>query len=181
MIAYALDHVDEVWMVPTFVHRFGKHLTSYDDRFAMCALVAAGFGPRVSVSRIEEELARAPDFIENRTLDTINALRQRHGDVAFRLLIGADILGETTGWYRWDEVAKAAPPLVLGRDGYASAGTVDAALPPISSTEVRTRIAHEGSARGTAAALVEPAVMEYMDEHKLYRDGQPPLAPPKDS
>ena len=51
--------VDELWITPTFRHAFGKDLASYDDRIAMCELAAAALGPRVRVSRAEEDAARA--------------------------------------------------------------------------------------------------------------------------
>ena len=36
-------------------------------------------------------------------------------------MIGADILGETDKWYRWDDVVARAPPIVVGRSGFAAA------------------------------------------------------------
>ena len=50
--------VDEVLVVPCYVHPFAKELASFDERFAMCEL-AMGWLPGVSVSRVEAELVVA--------------------------------------------------------------------------------------------------------------------------
>jgi len=159
--------VDEVWFAPTWRHPFAKQLVDYEHRIAMCALAAGALGPRVKVSRIEEEVALAPGFVSSRTLHTLEALHaQRPGD-AWRLVIGADILGETDKWHRWDDVVRLAPPIVVGRGdlplppGAEHAGL---AMPEVSSTEVRARLAKGES----ALPLVPRSVMGYIAEHTLY-------------
>ncbi|MCA9676839.1 MAG: nicotinate (nicotinamide) nucleotide adenylyltransferase [Kofleriaceae bacterium] len=160
--------VDELWLLPTWKHPFAKHLVDFDHRVAMCERAAAALGPRCRVSRIEAELAARPDFVASRTLDTIAALRHRHPDDRFHLVIGADILAETDKWYRWDDVVRAAPPIVVGRGGHAAPpGAIVAGIemPEVSSTEVRARLARGES----ALPLVPRAVMGYIAEHQLYR------------
>lgn len=156
--------VDQVWMVPTWNHPFQKDLAPFEDRFAMCERAAEIFAGRVVVSRIEEELGRE----QSRTLDTIEALYARSGDVALRLVVGADILGETDKWHRWDEITRLAPPIVVGRPGYADPEPEDDIafeMPAISSTEVRKRL----RAGKSAVPLVSRAVMEYIAGRGLYR------------
>ena len=150
--------VDELWVIPTYRHPFAKSLIAFEDRFAMCELAMAALGPRVRVSRAEEELAQPT----SRTLHTLNALRQRHADVAFRLVVGADILAERDKWYRWDEIERLAPPLVVGRRGYPSQSGLE--LPDVSSTEVRARLAGGLD----ASDLVPSAVLAYITERGLY-------------
>ncbi len=150
--------VDEMWVIPTYRHPFAKSLIDFEHRFAMCELAMAPFANRVRVSRIEEELAQPA----SRTLHTLNALSQRYPDDAFRLVVGADILAERDKWYRWDEIERMAPPLVVGRRGYPSESGLE--LPDVSSTEVRARLA---SGRD-ASALVPATVMAYITERGLY-------------
>lgn len=154
----SVEPVDELWMVPTHKHPFNKSLVSFDDRFAMCELAAAPFGGRVRVDDIEREI----EADANRTLETLRALRERHPDIRFRLVVGRDILDEVHNWYRWDEIERIAPPIVVGRAGY---GDAEVALPNVSSTEVRDRIARGAS----AVPLVSCAVMDYIDARGLYR------------
>jgi nicotinate-nucleotide adenylyltransferase len=157
--------VDELWFLPTYQHPLGKALASFDDRAAMTALAAAPLGARVRVDRIEHELAQRPGFVSSRTLDTVTALEALHPDTHFRLVIGADILAETDKWWRWDLLARKAPPIVVGREGYAAPS--DALPPPLylSSTDIRARLS-----RGEdAMPLLPRAVLRYIAERGLYR------------
>lgn len=161
------QELDELWFAPTYTHAFGKDLASFEDRVAMCELAAAPLGPRVRVSRIEEEVAAARGGV-SRTFHTLEMLIARHPAHRFRLVIGADILGETAKWHRWDEIVRLAPPIVVARSGVpAPAGTTIAGveMPPVSSTEVRARVARGES----ALPLVPRAVMGYIAQKNLYR------------
>lgn len=153
--------IDEVWFVPTYAHPFGKHLEPFEHRVAMCALAAAPVG--ATVSRAEEELAQRPGFISSRTLDLVEHIAaQGHQP---RLVIGTDILEETGKWHRWDEVARIAPPIVVGRGGHPHAGVmID--MPELSSTRIRELLAHDDAA---VADLLPRAVLGYIRSHRLYR------------
>jgi nicotinate-nucleotide adenylyltransferase len=156
--------VHELWFVPTWTHPFGKELAPYEHRVAMCELAAAALGPRVLVSRAEEELAKRPGFVSSRTLDLIELLEASQPHDKFRLVIGSDILAETAQWHRWDEVARRAPPIVVARPGYPGGGTV--AITDVSATHVRELLAAGDEA---ASALVPSSVLRYIAAHGLYR------------
>jgi nicotinate-nucleotide adenylyltransferase len=159
LLVLETQEVDQLWVVPTFRHPFSKDLQPFEHRLAMCELAFAPIGPRARVSRIEEELNRPA----SRTLDTIEALRERHPGFGFRLVVGADILGETDKWHRWSDIERLAPPIVVGRSGYSSPHELE--LPAVSSTEVRQRLS-----RGqNAIPLVPRAVMNYIAKHGLYQ------------
>lgn len=156
--------VDELWLVPTYVHAFGKALVDYEHRVAMCELACAALGPRARVSRAEQALAQRPGFVASRTLDLVDMLSES-GEHTFRLVVGADILAETAQWYRWDELAARTSPIVIGRVG---AAPVDSAvvMPDISATQIRELLA-TGDSR--AAALLPREVLMYIAAHNLYR------------
>lgn len=158
LMALEVSECDQVWMIPTHRHVFGKPLTAFEHRLAMCELVAAPFFGRVQVCGIEAERGGP-----SRTLDTLEALAERHPERRFRLLVGADILGETDRWHRWDRIAELAPPLVFGRAG-CEGGDLPAP-PDISSSEVRRRL----QAGESALPLVPRAVMDYIARQGLYR------------
>jgi len=163
--------VDEVWFVPTFAHPFGKPLASYDHRIAMCERAVAALGPRAKVSRVEEELAARPGFVASRTLDLVDHLTAQ--GYALRLVIGTDILGETTKWHRWDDVVARAPLIVVGRTGHAlPAGSTQTgvAMPEISSTRIRELLASDPNnpERVALAGLVPKEVLWYIARHHLY-------------
>jgi nicotinate-nucleotide adenylyltransferase len=161
--------VDELWFVPTFVHPFHKQLAPYPDRIAMCELAAAPLGARVKVSRAEEELAQQPDFVASRTFDLVELLLAQEPEHEFRLVIGADILRETDKWYRWPELAELAPPLVIGRSGFAlpsGATETGIVMPEISATRVRELLA-AGNAQATAP-LLPHGILRYIAARGLY-------------
>ncbi len=160
------EDVHELWFVPTFVHPFGKPLAPFDDRVAMCQLLVDALGDRALVSRDEEVLASQPGFVSSRTLDLIEMLEHTHPHDRFRLVVGADILGETSKWYRWDEVARRAPPIVLGRAGYPTPDGVEVVMPEISATRIRELVA---AGDPHVSRLLPWQVLRYIAERKLYR------------
>ena len=160
-VAWALSaaNIDEVWVIPTWEHAFGKsHGATFEARMAMCELAFAPFHD-VELLDIERELGGV-----SRTLDTLEALRADHADVSFRLLIGADVLPTTDRWHRWDDIVQLAPPLVVGREGYATPEDCLISIPDVSSTEVRAALERAGDVRG----LVPAAVIAYVQEQGLY-------------
>jgi nicotinate-nucleotide adenylyltransferase len=156
----ATHAVDELLVVPTYQHPFAKQLASYDERVAMC-VAAMAWLPGVVVSRVEEQLGG-----ESKTLRTLTHLKAQHPDWDLRLVMGADLLAEAHKWFRFDEVKRLAPPIVLGRVGFTGEGAPFAILPNISSTEVRAKIG-EGK-WDELASLVPRAVLDHIREKGLY-------------
>ena len=175
--------VDELWFVPTYAHPFGKKLASYAARIQMCELAAASLGPRVKVSRVEEELAQRPDFVASRTLDLVEHLANEGHEL--RLVVGTDILSETQKWHRWEDVVAKAPLIVVGRAGHdVPIGTTvtGVTMPEISSTRIRELLAKnrpiprastepraDGAENDEIRALLPKEVLWYIAEHHLYR------------
>jgi nicotinate-nucleotide adenylyltransferase len=152
--------VDRILVVPTFKHPFAKPLAPYDDRVTMCEL-AMGWLPRVEVSRVEEELGG-----DSRTLRTLEHLAAAHRDWRLRLVIGADILAESSKWFGFEEIARIAPPIVLGRAGVGRNDAPPPLLPDVSSTEIRTKLA--AGATDQLVSLVPRAVLAHIAERGLY-------------
>lgn len=149
-------------VVPTYVHPFHKAMAPYEHRLRLCELAFAELR-RVEVSRIEAELGG-----ESRTLRTLEELQHRLPDARLRLVIGSDLLAETSKWHAFERISELARPLVVGRAGHGEGDDVERyVLPPISSTEVRRRF-RTGE---NVDALVPHAVAEYVRVHGLYRDG----------
>jgi nicotinate-nucleotide adenylyltransferase len=168
---YALETqpIDELWFVPVYAHAFGKELATYEHRVAMCELLAQALGPRARVSRAEEELALRPGFTVSRTLDLVEHLAAPGREL--RLLVGADILGETAKWYRWADVVAKAPLIAVGRSGFAvPAGSVitGVTMPEISATQVRELLAASGADAPGLDGLLPREVLRYIASHDLY-------------
>ena len=160
-VAWALSaaEVDEAWVIPTWKHAFGKaHSATFEQRAVMCELAFAPFR-NVAVSDVEQRLGDV-----SRTLRTLEALRLEHPSASFRLVIGADVLPTTDRWYRWDEITKLAPPLVIGREGYPVPEGCPVSIPNVSSTGIRAAL--EGG--GDLSGLLPRSVIEYIRANGLY-------------
>jgi nicotinate-nucleotide adenylyltransferase len=157
-LATARPELDRVWMVPTYRHPFEKELAPFEERFAMCRAAAEPFAGRVEVSKIEKELGGS-----SYTLHTVRALTARHPEHQFVVVIGADLLPERVRWHGWEELQQLVPFLVVGRAGISDAAGA-LALPAVSSTEVRERLATGRSVEG----LVPAKVIDHIHAQGLY-------------
>ncbi|MBK7863230.1 MAG: nicotinate (nicotinamide) nucleotide adenylyltransferase [Archangiaceae bacterium] len=146
---------DQVWLVPTFHHPFGKETVAYEHRVAMCEAAAADHASWLKVSRAESELHSS----EGRTIDLLEQLLPRHPGVRFRLVIGSDIVADLPKWKAWERIAQLVDVTVLYRAGYPAAGTVGPPLAQVSSTQLREKLNPE---------LVPRAVLEYVRAHHLF-------------
>ena len=128
------DQADEVWLVPTLEHAFGKHLAPFSKRLAWCEALAS-LVPGCRVEPIERELP-VPSY----TVDTLGVLARRSPEHTFRLVVGADNIADLDAWKSWDLIERDYSPIIVGRQGYPKPeDTVD--FPGVSSTEVRRRMA----------------------------------------
>ncbi len=110
--ALAVGGFDQVLVVPVFEHAFHKRLTPFEHRVRLCELAFAGI-EGVLVSPLEREL-QTPSL----TLRTVEHLAALHPDWSLRLLVGSDVLLETSKWHAFDRISVLAPPYVLARPGY---------------------------------------------------------------
>ena len=164
-LVVATHDIDRLLIVPTFQHPFAKELAPFEARVKMCEL-AMGHLPAVEISRVEEELGG-----ESRTLRTLLHLQKTHPDWKLRLVMGGDLVAESSKWHRFDEIKKIAPPLVIGRAGFANAkfdseNPKPSLLPNISSTDVRKKIAEESW--DDLADLVPRKVIAFIRDAHLY-------------
>ena len=154
--------VDEVWFVPTYIHAFGKDLADFDLRCRMLELSIASLGPRVRVSRVEEEIGR-----ESRTIDTLQYLVAERPDDTFSIAIGADILLEANQWKSFDLLQELAEFHVLGRAGVVIKDhELGLELPEVSSSEIRALLAAGEVHR--CEDRVARSVLELIVERGLY-------------
>lgn len=147
------DQADEVWLVPTAHHAFGKVMAPLERRLRWCEVFARDVGDFVRVSAIEGSLP-APSY----TLRTLDALAAAHPDFRFRLVVGADLRATVDRWHRWDRIEQTYAPIWVGRDGYPSVADTPT-FPGVSSTEVRRRLAAGESVDGLLTAGVRAAVL----------------------
>jgi nicotinate-nucleotide adenylyltransferase len=95
-------------------------------------------------------------------LRTVRALRGRHTDHEFLLVIGADLEAEIGSWYGAEELRRTVGFVVVGRTGFPGGTAV--AMPAVSSTDVRDRLR-----RGAPVEDHLPrAVLDYIRQRALY-------------
>jgi nicotinate-nucleotide adenylyltransferase len=159
----ATEGVDELWLVPTHTHAFGKALAPFPTRLGMCRMVAELFTDRVRASSVEGDLARKGK--ENRTVDTLAHLAEAYPSHRFSLVIGSDLLAEIEKWKEADRIREMARLIVIHRAGHPvpDAGPP---IPDVSSTWIRERLARRESVKG----WVPSAVAEACESGGWYRD-----------
>src|SRR5205823_1449233 len=135
-----------------------KRLQPYEHRLAMTRLAMAPFVDAVEVSDLERRLGG-----ESRTVRTAKALREERPGDEIAVVIGTDLLRERERWFGWPELRELVTWIEVPRAGHGAHSGI--AIPDVSSTEIRARLA-EGRAIGD---LVPAAVAEYVDAHRLYR------------
>jgi nicotinate-nucleotide adenylyltransferase len=166
MARAAREHLklDKILFMPTGTPRYRTPaVASSEHRVAMLRLA---LHDDVAYEIDARELAPGASGY---TVDTLRELRLEHGaDTEIWMLMGADQYTKLGTWHRPDDVKRLARIGVFARPGSA----LDKGVPlipmepmKISSSDVRARVA-----RGEdIAALVPPAVANYIDRERLYR------------
>ena len=104
--------LDRVWWLvsPQKPLKPQDGMAAFADRFASAEAMARD--PHICVSDIETRLGT------RYTVDTLAALAERHPDIRFVWLMGADNMIELPRWRRWREIATLAPIAVYPRPGF---------------------------------------------------------------
>lgn len=155
-----------------------RDITPANHRVEMVRLAIAG-NPYFELSTVEVERP-GPSY----SVDTIAILREQLGDdCSLFFLLGWDSLAELPRWKEPARLIRMCRLVAITRPGYSkpdlgameplvpgvSKNVLWLEIPPvdISSSEIRQRVARGLSIRD----LVPPKVAEYIEEHRLYRDG----------
>lgn len=163
---------DLAYIIPARLSPLKKmHHAPVPDRLRMIELfrvaLPALWRRRVRVERFE--LARVrPSF----TIDTLMALRRRHPDADFCFLLGSDSFVTLPRWRQWRKLDRLCQ-WVVGRRrdspsktkiGLPARQMLRGRFPPISSTQIRSRIL----AGLPWSKLVLPRVVRYVIGRRLY-------------
>jgi nicotinate-nucleotide adenylyltransferase len=160
------EPVDELWLIPCFRHPFEKALERFEDRLRMCEIMAAPLGARARVSDIERQLGG-----ESRTLHTVRALQAEHPSTEFHVVIGSDLVAETSHWFGAEELRQRTSFIVVGRAGVAGNGAGEVSMPAISSTDVRERLRTGQPGLAAVTPLLPRRVLDYIRQRGLYGGG----------
>ncbi len=176
-LALAQLHLDEVRWIPVgHPWQKSRQLASAADRLAMVE-AATAHEPRFVVDPIEVNRS-GPSY----TLDTVRALQgSAEPDPGhWFLIIGQDQYANFHTWHGWQELLQRVTLAVAGRAGEPPRpGDALAAQPhdvvmlplppmPVSSTDIRARLARGEYPASLAPALVPEPVARYIANHQLY-------------
>lgn len=154
------DWVDEVWLMVSPQNPLKQSATDLATETARLALAreAVRDYSHILVSDFELHLPK-PSY----TWRTMKALRERHSDCTFSLIIGADNWENFSRWARHEDLLEKHTLLVYPREDYVidqstlppTVHLVDAPLFPQHSTNIRQRI-KEGL---TVEHLLPPSII----------------------
>lgn len=155
--AWKTAALDAIWVLPSAHHPWGKPMRPWQQRWQLCQLAFADL-PFVQV-RDEEQRN-----VEGRTFDLVAMLQDEHPTTHFSLLGGTDTREQLPSWYRGEELAQLVDVVPVPRGGYDSEHP--AALPAISSTEIRARLRRGDRVDG----LVPRAVADLIARKGWYQE-----------
>lgn len=155
---------DEVWVIPAFVHPFGKELAPFDHRMRMLELAMADFGARVRICGVEKNLP-APSW----TVDTVEHLCSRHPECMFSLVLGEDQKPALDAWRRIEDLRRMVPFFFVRRGPWRDGEPVPS-IPDYSSSEIRRQLAAGRMPEGWMHARV----CAYIRREGLYGFGASP-------
>lgn len=159
-------------------HKLDEPVSPVEARVAMLERALKGY-PYFVMSLIEVGRA-GPSY----TVDTLRELRAELAPATeLYFIMGMDSLYNLPTWHQPEEIVRLCKLAVLKRPGYtADLEALERQVPgvkravvfvrspeiSISSTEIEARVRSGKAIR----ALVPPGVAEYIDKHRLYRDGE---------
>ncbi|MFN2568814.1 MAG: nicotinate (nicotinamide) nucleotide adenylyltransferase [Candidatus Dormibacteria bacterium] len=166
---------DEAWLIPAGIppHR-GSPGAPARHRLAMARAAVEGHD-RLRVLDLEMH-RNGPSY----TIDTLATLTRRHPGTDFWLVVGADAAPTVSAWHRGEELLATGLFAVVNRSGIAAPEEADVRgwgfdpartrivsldSPPISSSEVRARVA----AGAEVDDLVPAAVAALISQLGFYR------------
>jgi len=151
-------NVDQVFVVPTYVHRFGKQMSPFEDRYNMCLRMfntMRSYRGNIFVDDVEKDLY---DESEGRTVNLIQHYRTKWGTaMRIALIIGYDNWDRKDEWYKFDTIMNIIDEIIIAPKGQYIE----------RSTDIRKAIANNKPYDST---ITRSSVLEYIENHELYRE-----------
>ncbi|NEO25795.1 MAG: nicotinate-nucleotide adenylyltransferase [Kamptonema sp. SIO4C4] len=147
---------------------FKSHQTSLDHRMMMLRLVIREIQPPYHNIMLRRDLS------SSRSIETLEQAKAIWGeDAQFVLVVGSDLAGQVTRWYKAQELLTQVQLLIVPRPGYsvqngdiqrleemgANYAIADFQAPDVSSTAYRDR--------GDRSVVI-PLVEDYIHQQQLY-------------
>ena len=147
--------LDEVWLMVSPQNPLKRDMKLLDDALRLEMAQNALEGVEGIVACDYEFRLPKPSY----TWNTLQHLSKDYPDCRFTLLIGGDNWAYFQRWYHWEDIQRTCDIAVYPREGYA--GTFDAPLINVSSTEIRQKVRTGESIEGLVPENIIPWVNEY--------------------
>jgi nicotinate-nucleotide adenylyltransferase len=153
VIQQALQHCDQVWLVPSFRHAWGKNMAPYPLRCQMVEQFAQDLAdPRVKLCAIEHDIATETPVY---SYDLLNALQTRlQADDQLLLVIGPDNAAAFDKFHRASELRQRWSLLVVKE------------RVPVRSTTIRNALKQQQP----ITAMTTQGVSEFLSAHSIYSE-----------
>lgn len=159
---------DEIWVLPTAVHAFGKPLLPFATRKHLLKLLLQDLGSheKISIKSIEQTLYRETHK-PSRTIDTLRRIRKQRPHAELTLILGSDLLTEIHRWKNLPGIRKLATLHFLPRKGFAAENRELQQVPfasEVYSSRIRERLKESKQPLG-----LTPRVAKFLKAKKLYQ------------
>ncbi|MCB0326920.1 MAG: nicotinate (nicotinamide) nucleotide adenylyltransferase [Bdellovibrionales bacterium] len=152
--------LDQIWIVPSYQHPWGKKLVSFEHRYNMCQEAFSGLGSSFQVSNWEQS-----EDLDGKTIHSLEKASQQHPKSHFSLIMGSDLVHESSSWHRFSDLKKQFPIYIVPRT--QDLNPEHFTIPDISSSALRQSISQQKDKSWTAQ--VPLSVQEYIEAHQLYQ------------
>lgn len=102
-----LLNLDQIWLMPCFIHPFGKKLSHANYRFSMTKCLE---NTNIKVSNFEIENKKV-----SYTIDTLNALSKEYKNDTFYWILSSEDLENFQKWKNWQEIIKKYNLIIFPR------------------------------------------------------------------
>lgn len=165
--------LDQVWLVPCFLHAFEKPLSAPQRRLEMTKFLAA---KNVLVS--DYEIKKGGISL---SIDTINEFAKKYPENNFLWIIGSDQIEDFPKWEGWQDIISKYGLIIVQRSDEKNVAEraknilqnkelknifliSSFGIPDVSSTNIRENVKNGES----ISNLVPKKVEEYIKKHNLY-------------
>jgi nicotinate-nucleotide adenylyltransferase len=157
--------LEEIWFMPNQEppHKKKEGNATDNQRLKMLELMIEGH-PQFLIEPLEIERI-GPSY----TFETMKILKEKHKDVEFYFIIGADMIEYLPKWHMINELTKLTTFVGVNRPKYSSQTDYDILLIETPSIDLSSSLIRQRRREGkTIRYLVSESVRWYIEENKLY-------------
>lgn len=163
----SFDLVDQVWFMPCFSHNLGKIPA---DAYHRIEMIHRSIKNKDSMLVCLHEIQKKSD---GKFYNTMKSLIESYKHVNFYAIIGMDCANEIEKWYKWKELLKIVPFIVVQRKGYItkplkwpSTVMFKNSEKDYSSTQARDAIINNDN--DLQQKIMYKDVIKYIKQNRLY-------------